>query len=704
MEFSTTHRIHHLTQKRAMILQKLNHLSLENVEDIPSFLTFLNQNLVDFTAYDKVTIYLFQGIEFTLISSQVKSVKVAKKTMKETQIFDDEISLFDKHSFLYHEALYDSKMIVQQKGILFDPSCTHQAIDFPIYKLDNIKAMIRFEASTKPFTDDFLRFILSIFEQHQKQELKHLIHQYKKTLHINDKLHQALIHKHKIAFFTYDIDQKRTVFDKGSSHLFGLQSDELLTQDFLLSHVHPDDIHKMSLSTLDTIKSKGDNTLSFRVRILDQDHWFLSYQMYTTIQQKPYLIGYMEDISDPLAKVEHFMDYQSYTDTLSTMRIKELEKEVQSTKLLLESKNKFISNMSHEIRTPMNSIMGFSELMKTLDPNDEIKEYIDRIHDASKHLLSIVNDILDLSKLEAGKIVIEKIPFQLSKLLGSVKDIFSDILNQKKLYFDIETLHCPNFIIGDENRIRQILFNLVSNAIKFTETGGISLVVSAKEQFESHQLMFEFKVKDTGIGMTPIQLSHLFQEFSQADVSTSRLYGGTGLGLSISKRLAHLMDGDLHVNSSLNDGSEFILKIPLSLQTETLEQAEKPVIQSTPKKGCRILIVDDNPLNVKLLERILMNLSMKVTTAQNGSIALDLARQHTYDLIFMDIQMPLMDGIEATKNIRLFNHKTPIIAMTGDTMNEIKQQALEVGMNDYLIKPIDHDSLYKALSRFIPDH
>lgn len=704
MEFSTTHRIHHLTQKRAMILQKLNHLSLENVEDIPSFLTFLNQNLVDFTAYDKVTIYLFQGIEFTLISSQVKSVKVAKKTMKETQIFDDEISLFDKHSFLYHEALYDSKMIVQQKGILFDPSCTHQAIDFPIYKLDNIKAMIRFEASTKPFTDDFLCFILSIFEQHQKQELKHLIHQYKKTLHINDKLHQALIHKHKIAFFTYDIDQKRTVFDKGSSHLFGLQSDELLTQDFLLSHVHPDDIHKMSLSTLDTIKSKGDNTLSFRVRILDQDHWFLSYQMYTTIQQKPYLIGYMEDISDPLAKVEHFMDYQSYTDTLSTMRIKELEKEVQSTKLLLESKNKFISNMSHEIRTPMNSIMGFSELMKTLDPNDEIKEYIDRIHDASKHLLSIVNDILDLSKLEAGKIVIEKIPFQLSKLLGSVKDIFSDILNQKKLYFDIETLHCPNFIIGDENRIRQILFNLVSNAIKFTETGGISLVVSAKEQFESHQLMFEFKVKDTGIGMTPIQLSHLFQEFSQADVSTSRLYGGTGLGLSISKRLAHLMDGDLHVNSSLNDGSEFILKIPLSLQTETLEQAEKPAIQSTPKKGCRILIVDDNPLNVKLLERILMNLSMKVTTAQNGSIALDLARQHTYDLIFMDIQMPLMDGIEATKNIRLFNHKTPIIAMTGDTMNEIKQQALEVGMNDYLIKPIDHDSLYKALSRFIPDH
>ncbi len=704
MEFSTTHRIHHLTQKRAMILQKLNHLSLENVEDIPSFLTFLNQNLVDFTAYDKVTIYLFQGIEFTLISSQVKSVKVAKKTMKETQIFDDEISLFDKHSFLYHEALYDSKMIVQQKGILFDPSCTHQAIDFPIYKLDNIKAMIRFEASTKPFTDDFLCFILSIFEQHQKQELKHLIHQYKKTLHINDKLHQALIHKHKIAFFTYDIDQKRTVFDKGSSHLFGLQSDELLTQDFLLSHVHPDDIHKMSLSTLDTIKSKGDNTLSFRVRILDQDHWFLSYQMYTTIQQKPYLIGYMEDISDPLAKVEHFMDYQSYTDTLSTMRIKELEKEVQSTKLLLESKNKFISNMSHEIRTPMNSIMGFSELMKTLDPNDEIKEYIDRIHDASKHLLSIVNDILDLSKLEAGKIVIEKIPFQLSKLLGSVKDIFSDILNQKKLYFDIETLHCPNFIIGDENRIRQILFNLVSNAIKFTETGGISLVVSAKEQFESHKLMFEFKVKDTGIGMTPIQLSHLFQEFSQADVSTSRLYGGTGLGLSISKRLSHLMDGDLHVNSSLNDGSEFILKIPLSLQTETLEQAEKPVIQSTPKKGCRILIVDDNPLNVKLLERILMNLSMKVTTAQNGSIALDLARQHTYDLIFMDIQMPLMDGIEATKNIRLFNHKTPIIAMTGDTMNEIKQQALEVGMNDFLIKPIDHDSLYKALSRFIPDH
>lgn len=704
MQFEHHNQIQNLIQKRTAILQKLNDLSLENHEDITSFLTFLNSNLVDFDAYDLITFYLLKHEDIVQFSSKIKSIKRVEKTYKQLHIFDREIAYFDKHFFIYHESLNTSEVLKDQMGVLFEHTCSNQALDIPIFKMDYIIGIIRFEASIKPFTDTFIWFISSLFEHYRNHQFNQLLDINNQTNFVNKMFRQALIEKNKVAFFTYDIDQKTTHFEKGSYQLFGLDDDLQLTKDFMISHIHPDDIHKVTLSTLDTIQSKKSNTIVYRIKINQTDHWFLSYQIYTTMKQKAYLIGFIEDISNPLAKVEHFMDYQSYTDTLSMMRIKELEKEVQSNQLLLESKNKFISNMSHEIRTPMNSIMGFTELMKTLNLKDEEKEYVDRIHDASKHLLSIVNDILDLSKLEAGKIVIEKIPFQLTSLLNSVKVIFEDILKQKKLYLDIETIHCPNYIVGDENRIRQILINLISNAIKFTETGGISLVVSAKELLDTNQFLFEFKVKDTGIGMSPLQLNKLFQDFSQADISTSRLYGGTGLGLSISKRLALLMEGDLTVTSSLNDGSEFMLKIPLTIQSETLEQDEKPVSQMTPKAGSHILLVDDNPLNVRLMERLLLNLSMVVTTAENGSIALDLARNHTYDLIFLDIQMPIMDGIETTKNIRLFNQKTPIIAMTGDAMTEIKQLALSVGMNDYLIKPIDNESLYKALSRFIPDH
>jgi PAS domain-containing protein len=471
MQFEHHNQIQKMVQKRTTILQKLNDLSLENHEDITSFLTFLNSNLVDFDAYDLVTFYLFKQAEFVQFSSKVKSIKRVEKTYQELHIFDREIAYFDKHSFSYHESLNTSEILIDQMGIIFDHTCTNQAFDIPIFKMNSIIGIIRFEASIKPFTDTFMWLISSLFEHYRHNQFKQLLDINHQDLFVNELFHQTLLEKNKIAFFTYDINQKVTHFEKGSFRLFGLDSDDQLTKEFMISHIHPDDIHKVTLTTLDTIQSKKSNTIVYRIQVNQQDHWFLSYQMYTTIKQNGYLIGFIEDISDPLAKVEHFMDYQSYTDTLSMMRIKELEKEVQSNQLLLESKNKFISNMSHEIRTPMNSIIGFTELMKTLNLKDEEKEYVDRIYDASKHLLSIVNDILDLSKLEAGKIVIEKIPFQLTSLLNSVKVIFADILKQKKLYLDIETIHCPNYITGDENRIRQILIlefdaNLVLSLLK----------------------------------------------------------------------------------------------------------------------------------------------------------------------------------------------------------------------------------------------
>ncbi|MDX9692309.1 MAG: response regulator, partial [Acholeplasmataceae bacterium] len=369
----------------------------------------------------------------------------------------------------------------------------------------------------------------------------------------------------------------------------------------------------------------------------------------------------------------------------------------------MKAKSSFISNMSHEIRTPMNSIMGYAHLLTAKNLDDESMEYAHRINDASKHLLSIVNDILDISKIEAGKIVIEHINFHLDKLLLSVKDIFEESLKQKRLYLDIETLHCPNFLVGDENRIRQILINLISNAIKFTETGGISLVVSAKETYNDKNLMFEFRVKDTGIGMTPSQLNKLFNDFEQADISTTRIYGGSGLGLSISKRLALLMNGNLSVSSRLNDGTEFILALPLAIEKDNLEESHPEENNITPRKGSHILLADDNVLNQKLAKSILENMGMHVTLANQGHIALDFAKKTSFDLIILDIQMPVMDGLETAKNIRLFDQKTPIIALSGNASLEDKEIAYQAGMNDYVVKPIDPTSLYRALVRFIPD-
>lgn len=381
--------------------------------------------------------------------------------------------------------------------------------------------------------------------------------------------------------------------------------------------------------------------------------------------------------------------------------IKKLESEKATAFLSNQAKSAFISNMSHEIRTPMNSIIGYAHLLETLSLTEEQKDYVNRINEASKHLLTIVNDILDLSKIEAGKMIIENLPFRLDRLLNQVKTIFESTLNEKRLYLDIETINTPNYLIGDENRIRQILINLVSNAIKFTETGGISLVCFT-EANNSNQLQLNFKVKDTGIGMTPKQVKKLFKDYEQADQTTSRLYGGTGLGLSISKKLATLMQGDIFVKSNLNDGSEFVLTLPLVVSKDNLEETDISVHQK-PKMGSKVLLAEDNLLNQKLGERILSNMGMNVTLASNGSIALDLARNKVFDVIILDLQMPIMDGIEACRNIRIFNQKTPIIAMTGSTFSEDREMCYQAGMNDYISKPIDPISLYKALIKWVPD-
>ncbi|MBN2300476.1 MAG: response regulator [Acholeplasmataceae bacterium] len=360
-----------------------------------------------------------------------------------------------------------------------------------------------------------------------------------------------------------------------------------------------------------------------------------------------------------------------------------------------------ISNMTHEIRTPLNAIKGYAELLNETRLSEDQQSYVDHIQDTSKHLSKIVNDILDYSKLEAGKMRIEPKPFKLEKLLDDVYIMLKEQTKLKQLYLDVMNIDCPKTLIGDVYRIRQILINFVSNAAKFTEIGGISLTCKIDHSIDSHHVYVKFIVKDTGIGISAHELPSVFQAFDQANASTSRLYGGTGLGLHISLKIAKLMHGDIKLESTVNQGSTFTLFLPLAY--EPLIDTENSVLNKKPMKGSRILLVDDNPLNQKLTERILSKLDMKVSIAKNGMEATNLAKSQSFNLIFMDIHMPIMDGYEATRIIRKHNQEVPIIAMSSDALYDDIETLSDLGMSDVIEKPVDPLSILNILAKWIPE-
>ncbi|TNF07596.1 MAG: response regulator, partial [Bacillota bacterium] len=692
-----------LIETRKMIYEKYEKMDFFQDKDRSLFLSFMHAVLGKQKAYDHLHLLIFNQADIIQTSIEFGSAKVNEITVKNKQFFDKELAKFTEENMIFIDHLNTSILTQNQVSHFFDIENTNQAIDVPLFHQYTQIGIIRFEVSTRPFSELFIQQILNIFDFLKQRELHKIVSHINEAYSFSKTYIKHIIHKHRIAIFTYHISSRNIAFEDGSELVFKLNEKNELNKDFLFHHIHPEDLELIQLTMQQVIREQDGLSATFRINIDQTYKTFLTHMNHTIINHEPYIIGFIEDMTNPLEKVEHLEQFQINIDSFAKEKIKDLEKALHLANENTIAKSSFISNMSHEIRTPMNSIMGYAQLLSTRDLPSEERDYVNKINEASKHLLSIVNDILDISKIEAGKIVIEHTGFRLDKLLSSVKDIFDETIKQKRLYFDIETLHCPNFLVGDENRIRQVLINLVSNAIKFTETGGISLVVSAKDTYHAEEFQFEFKVKDTGIGMTPVQLKKLFNDFEQADISTSRIYGGTGLGLSISKRLAILMKGNLSVISSLNDGTEFTLMIPLSTEKDNLEASIDELHKTVPRKGSHILLADDNILNQKLAKSILENMGMKVTLADQGHIALDLAKRTTFDLIILDIQMPVMDGIEAAKNIRLFNQKTPIIAMTGNASLEDKELALSAGMNDYLVKPIDPTSLHRALVRFIPD-
>ena len=360
-----------------------------------------------------------------------------------------------------------------------------------------------------------------------------------------------------------------------------------------------------------------------------------------------------------------------------------------------ESRNRFVANMSHELRTPLNGVVGMSELLLDTIPEGQDRQYIQTIRSSASHLLVILNDILDVSQLEAGRLKIIERPFCPRQLVEEATKLFAPPPDSPLNLCNDISANLPPLLLGDPARIRQILFNLIGNALKFTPAGKITITARIFDQ----KLLLS--VRDSGIGIPPEKLHSIFERFAQVDDSSTRLHGGLGLGLSIAKDLATAMGGSVHLESEVGHGSLFTLLLPLKLAEATPDLIETPTAPAG-LQNIKVLVAEDNLVNLTIAKKLLERQFCLVTTAQDGLVAVELCQSHPFDIILMDLHMPNLDGLEATRQIRALpnaNAQVPIIALTASAMAGERDRCLSAGMTDYLSKPIDRNALEATIHR-----
>ena len=531
-------------------------------------------------------------------------------------------------------------------------------------------------------------------ENHRQRLEEEVAERSRHLTHVIEQLTKTMFAMDSVGIGIAWVNVENGHFEYANRHMaefLGYSVEEILRLG--VSEIDPGFSRESFLENVRTIQARGH--LKFETTHRRKDGQIIPVEMTVFYQRgsadsAPALIAFMVDITERKRHEASLLEAKRIAESATA------------------AKSAFLANTSHEIRTPLNAITGMVHLMRRAGLDPEQGERLDKLEAASEHLLSVINAILDLSKIEAGKFVLEEMPVQVDHVLDNVVSILRERAAAKQLDLRMASSEFPAHLIGDATRLQQALLNYVGNAIKFTEHGSITVRARVIEE-TAREAVIRFEVQDTGIGISADTIGRLFTAFEQADNSTTRQYGGTGLGLAITRKIAQLMQGEAGAESTPGQGSTFWFSVRLNKVDGTDEEsssdgADAPeAVLQREFSTARVLLVDDEPINREITQMLLGDVGILADQAEDGRQAVQAAKDHDYAVILMDMQMPVMDGLTATREIRAGtrHRQTPIIAMTANAFNEDKARCLAAGMNDFITKPVNPEHLFATLLHWL---